>query len=312
MAVQSNDSNGINTYAVEVFTRKWFNGLAKAKTFYDQYLSMYYKMDNNLHNGDTTTISIIQEFPVNVAPHVEGSAVAILPTGIAKQQITVLQYAYKILFTDKFMQLSMLEMDYIFRDRLADHWARTIDTIAHDLVFNLTNLVCAPKAGALTTDLDFATDGGGTLTNAGTYMTLAHMRLMHDVLHDSRVPEHKGTGDYVLIGTATNLRVLLSEIYEQSKYVPAGYEKLLTGEVVKFDGIRIVLENNVKSKNVYMFGDEIGMKVVVSPEELVVDTPQDLKTIQGIGWKLTMGARAIQRNRILKFLGHTGSVITVS
>ena len=212
--------------------------------------------------GDTFTVSIVGDLPLvgSIAENVTTTAV---DPSISKVSVTVKEYASKISYTNKLKNIAELPIEDIFRNKLAQQAARSLDKEAHDSVFATTNLVATPtSASALT----FTTDGT-TAGNTTYVLTLDHVLKIASYFKQNRIPLLDG--NIYCIGSAQVLESLKKELRQVTLNTESGFARFVKGVVGQSHGVMFIEENNVNSTDAYFVGAEAGLEVVVEPEHLV-------------------------------------------
>lgn len=290
------DANGSKTKAVEYFSKKFFQGLADSDRQYRQFIRKKGMINMGKSAGDTFTVSVIGDLPLvgSVAENAESPSAD--PT-IDKVSVTVLEYASKINYTNKLKNISELPIEDIFRNKLAQQAARSLDKVAHDNVFAVTNLVATPTSASV---VSFTTDGT-TVGNASFDLTLDHVLAISSYMRANRMPLKEGS--IYCVGSAVVLQPIKKELTTVAMNTESGFMRFVKGIVGTIYGVVFVEENNVNSKNAYFFGEEAGMEVVVEPEHIVIGTETDIGRNLEIGWRYIGAFSKIADNRIVKFVG---------
>lgn len=290
------DSNGSKTKAVEYFSKKFFQGLADSDRQYRQFIRKKGMINMGKTSGDTFTVSIIGDLPLvgSVAENVESPTA---DPSISKVSVTVLEYASKINYTNKLKSISELPIEDIFRNKLAQQAARSLDKVAHDSVFATTNLVATPTSA---TEVDFTTDGT-TVGNTAFDLALDHILAISSYMRANRMPLKEGK--IYCVASPTVLQPVKKALTQVAMNTESGFMRFVKGIVGEIYGVVFVEENNVNSTDAYFFGDEVGMEVVVEPEHIVLGTETDIGRNMEIGWRYIGAFSKITDNRIVKFVG---------
>lgn len=290
------DTNGSKTKALEYFSKKFFQGLADSDRQFRQFIRKKGMINMGKSNGDTFTVSIIGDLPLvgSIAENVETTAVN--PT-IDKVSVTVKEYASKIEYTNKLKNIAELPIEDIFRNKLAQQAARSLDKVAHDEVFAVANLTATPSsATALTWEVD-GTTAGNSLYN----LTLDHVLAISSYIRANRIPLKDGK--IYCVASPTVLEPIKKELTSINQHTESGFLRFVKGVVGEVYGVVFVEENNVNSTDAYFFGDEVGLEVVVEPEHIVIGTETDIGRFMEIGWRYTGAFSKITDNRVVKFVG---------
>ncbi len=290
------DTNGSKTKAVEYFSKKFFQGLADSDRQYRQFVRKKGMMNMGKNAGDTFTVSIIGDLPLvgSVAENVESP---VADPSIDKVSVTVEEYASKINYTNKLKNISELPIEDIFRNKLAQQAARSLDKVCHDEVFAVSNLVATPTSASL---VSFTTDGT-TVGNTAYDLTLDHVLAISSYIRANRMPLKEGK--IYCVASPLVLQPIKKELTSINQNTETGFMRFVKGVVGEIYGVVFVEENNVNSTNAYFFGDEVGMEVVVEPEHIVIGTETDIGRNMEIGWRYIGAFSKITDNRIVKFVG---------
>ncbi len=289
-------SGGQYAKAYEYFSKKFFQGLADSDRQYRQFIKKKGMMNMGKNNGDTFTVSVGGDLPLvgSVAETDESPA---HEPSISRVAVTVKEYAAKIVYTHKLKSLAELPMEDIFRNKLAQQAARSLDKIAHDEVFATTNLVATPTSAS---EVDFTTDGT-TAGNTTYNLTLDHVLAISSYVRTNRIPLKEGK--IYCVASPVMLQPIKKELTSINQNTESGFMRFVKGVVGEIYGVVFVEENNVNSTNAYFFGDEVGMEVVCEPEHIVIGTEYDIGRKMELGWRYIGAFSKITDNRIVKFVG---------
>lgn len=292
------DVNGSKTKAVEHFSKKFFQGLADSDRQYRQFIRKKNMIDMGKNAGDTFSVSIIGDLPL-VGYVVEGTESTISDPTIGKVSVTVDEIASKIKYTSKLKAISELPIAEIFKSKLAQQAARSLDKLAHDTVFATTNLVATPTDAST---LSWSTTGAAGV-NTNIDLSLDHVLKIASYFAQNRIPLRDG--NIYCVASALVLEPLKKALTGVAMNTESGFMRFVKGIVGTIYGVIFVQENNVNSKNAYFFGDEVGMEVVVAPEQIVIGNEYDLGRSIELGWTYIGAFSKITDNRVVKFVGRT-------
>ncbi len=290
------DANGSKAKAVEYFSKKFFQGLADSDRQFRQFIRKKGMINMGKFAGDTFTVSIIGDLPL-VGVLAENDETPSADPSISKVSVTVAEVAGKIKYTDRLKSLSELPIDEIFKQKLAQQAARSLDKMAHDTVFATTNLVATPTSA---TALTWTTNG----TSAGNLtfkLTAAHVLAISTYIRANRIPLKDGK--IYCVASPNLLESIKAELAALNTQTETGFLRFVRGVVGEIYGVVFVEENNVNATDAYFFGDEAGIEVVVAPERIVLGDESDLGRNMEIGWKYIGAFSKITDNRIVKFVG---------
>jgi len=242
---------------------------------------------------------------------------------ITQGTLTVTEYGNSIPFTSKMESLSEFELIQLIKDTLMNDAVKCIDGEV-ERSFNQTALryvATATDAATVTTD--------GTATAVNTSILNAyHFRKMKLELQIRNVSGWGSMGgDYVFICDPVTLESLLGSLETINSYTETGYKKILSGEIGRLYGVRIV-EDRFATRFVYdstartataitwaqgkalpgyMFGSPTVREAVVYNLELRKKLITDYGRSHGLawyflgGWKEEYGVNEASNSRIIKW-----------
>lgn len=296
------DTNGSKTKALELFTKKFYDGIGESGREYRQFLTKQNKMAIGLNAGDTVSVSILGDLAVDTSVLTENVDTPILDIAIGKKQCLVQEYGVKIIYSDKLKSLAQLPVEDIFRKKLGRHAAQKLDLMAYTNVFALANVVASPTTAAPTTGLDFSKTGVAVNPNPTQDLTIAHVLKIATYMKQNRFPMIDGK--YFAIGSPAALANVKAELAQIVKFTENSIAKFFTGVIGEIYGVVFIEQTNVITGDVHFCGDDVGYEVVARPEMIYVGTELDIGRKLELGWKALIGYTSIMDNRIVKFLGN--------
>jgi N4-gp56 family major capsid protein len=160
--------------------------------------------------------------------------------------LTVTEYGNSIPFTLKVETLSRFELMDILRDGLLDDARKCIDGEI-ERQFNATPL---RYVGTATDGFAYTTNGTATATNTSA-LNRYHVRQIVKKLKANFVPGWPALGgDYAAIVSLEAWENICADMETVNQYTPAGYKKILNGEVGKYHGVRFI-EDQFATRFVY-------------------------------------------------------------
>lgn len=164
-----------------------------------------------------------------------------------------------------------------------------MDSAAYDQ-FNATPLRVVPTGGTDTAALTLTTNGTATLTN-NVNLGKLHIATLVDLMKERNIPAYTGD-DYYAVAHPTTWRPLMTSLESVRQYVDAGYQMIMNGEKGRYEGLRIIEQNQVakagwtnsKSNQMHAFGADTVMEGIVIPEEMRGKIPTDYGRSMGIAW----------------------------
>ena len=224
--------------------------------------------------------------------------------------VTVNEYGLSIPMTFKVQALSEFDVKQIIRESLMDDMVKVIDGSV-EREFNKTLL---RYTGLTASTSSITTNGTVTDTNTSTLNSF-HLRKMALQLKTRNVPGFTGLGgSYVAILSHEAHESLVGALESTNQYTTQGYEKILNGEVGKWNDIRIVSDGFASRLNYdasartadttvdvgssaagsnwggglsgggYVFGSPTVREIVAVPEEIRAKVVTDYGRSHGLGW----------------------------
>jgi len=293
-------TSGSKTKGLELFTKKFYEGISESDRQYRQFVTKQNKMSIGVGAGDTVSVSILGDLTVDGLNLTEGVDTPILDIEIGKQSCVVEEYGVKIIYSDKLQSMAELPIEDIFRKKLGRHAAMKMDLVAFNKIFNVANVVAAPKAGALTTDVSFSINGVSPNANVATDLSIDHVLKIATFMKQRRFPLRDGK--YFAIGSPAALANIKKALTEIVKFT--NLDTFYRGVIGEVYGVVFIEQTNILTKDVHFCGDDVGYEVVVKPEMIYYGTELDLGRRLEIGWKALIGHSKIMDNRIVKFDGN--------
>lgn len=235
--------------------------------------------------------------------------------------LTVTEYGNSIPFTGKVETLSMFQLMSILRDGLLHDNAKAIDGEI-ERQFNDAPL---RYVGTATDGFVYTTNGTATATNTSA-LNRYHVRQIVKKLKANFVPGWAALGgDYAAIISLEAWEGLTGDMETVNQYTPAGYTKILNGEVGKYHGVRFIedqyatrftydstaLTSTAKSwtgnysLDGYFFGSPTVMEAMVLPVQIRRKLITDYGRSKGLAWYFLGGWKLIRETaanaRIVKW-----------
>lgn len=217
--------------------------------------------------------------------------------------LTVNEYGLSIPHTFKMEALSEFDVKQIIKNGLLNDAVKVIDGSV-EREFNKTPL---RYVGVTTASGSVTTASVATATNTSA-LNAYHIRKMRLELEKRNVPTWEG-GDYVMICSLEAAESLEGSLETINSYTETGYAKLLSGEIGRVHGVRVVKDGYASryttsasartetaitwsgglSGPAYMFGRPTVREAVVVPEEIRMKVVTDYGRSKGIAWYGLMG-----------------------
>lgn len=217
--------------------------------------------------------------------------------------LTVNEMGLSLPFTFKLESLSEFDVKQIIREGLLDDAVKVID----GLVERQMNLTPLRYVGVTTASGSVTTNSTAAATNTSVLNSF-HVRKMRLELEKRNVPTWDG-GDYVMIASLEAAESLEGALETTNSYVESGYAKILSGEIGRIHGVRVVKDGYASRYTTdatartataitwttgnsgpgYMFGRPTVREAVVVPEEIRMKVVTDYGRSKGIAWYGLMG-----------------------
>jgi hypothetical protein len=204
-------------------------------------------------------------------------------------------------YTGLLENLSFHSIKDIVDTVLSNDAKKKIDRSAYK-EFKKAPLRVAPYNGTDTTVVVLSTTGSTAITN-NVALGIGHVKSIRDIMFNRDIPPHRGS-DYGCVSRADVLRPFKNNLEDIRKYTPEGYQKILNGEVGKYENIIFYEQTNItpansptlvsnwangKSGEAIFFGNDTVAQAVVIPEEMRAKIPSDYGRSKGMMWYSLMG-----------------------
>jgi N4-gp56 family major capsid protein len=222
---------------------------------------------------------------------------------ITQQSLTVTEYGNSVPYTGKLDNLSKQPVAAIIHRALKNDCAKTLDGAAFNQ-FKLSPLKANAAAGSSTTAIVVVDTGSVGVTNNVAFNS-AHHKAIVDVMKERNIPAYQGN-DYVAIAWTTTFRTLKNNLEAIHSYVDQGFRVILSGEIGRYEGVRLVEQTNVAkggaedsttynfrtadawnnnvSDWIIFFGEDTVAEAIVIPEEIRGKIATDYGRDRGIAW----------------------------
>jgi len=209
---------------------------------------------------------------------------------ITQGTLTLVERANSVPYTGLLDNFSKQPVTRIIQQVLKNDCRKVMDQAAYDQ-FNATLMRVAPSgSGTSTTAVTLTTNGTATITNS-VALQKGHHRAIVDLMKERNVPAYSGD-DYMAIAHPTTWRTLMNDLESVRQYVDAGYQMIMNGEKGRYEGVRIIEQNQVAkagwsvgvSNQAFYFGADTVMEGIVIPEEIRGKVPTDFGRSMGVAW----------------------------
>lgn len=244
------------------------------------------------HKGESVTITRILRLPLATTVGETDR----LPAGrppIQTKQVSILEWGFKIPFTDFEKNLTHYDITNEFQAVLRDQIELTMDIMVAQ-AFKLTPIKYVPTVAGFT----LSTNGvaGATATRN---LQVADLREIHDYMSGTlKIPTYKN-GKYVGILSTKAARGIKNDPEYKDWLAPTTSEPLMTGVLKSIEGFTLVETNNygyeadalsnlagsslTTGEAVFFGADAVGLLEIDAPE-LRMGVPEDLGRFREVGW----------------------------
>lgn len=197
-------------------------------------------------------------------------------------------------YTGLLEDLSFHSIKDIIDTVLSNDAKKKIDRSAYN-EFKKAPLRVAPTSGTATDSVVLSTTGTTAITN-NVALGIGHVKAIRDIMFNRDIPPHRGS-DYGCVSRADVLRPFKNDLEDIRKYTPEGYQKILNGEIGKYENIIFYEQTNIapaawtngKSNEAVFFGNDTVAQAVVIPEEMRAKIPTDFGRSKAYMWYSLMG-----------------------
>ena len=230
---------------------------------------------------------------------------------ITQGSLTVTEQGNSVPFSQKLDNLSKHPVKEVVQKVLKNDANKALDTAAYNQ-FKSTLLTAVGSGAAGSEAVAFVADG--TLTGAAVPLTTGHVKIIVDEMKERDIPAYDGT-HYFCLGRPSTYRPIKDELEDIRKYIDAGYQQIMNGEVGRYEGVRFVEQTNIASAGytagdeAFFFGEDTVAEAIVVPEEIRGRIPGDYGRAKGVAWYYLGGFGIVHndtgavQNRIIKWGG---------
>jgi len=267
----------------EVRATEKFRPLCDAKDF----------SDKGVHNGQLVTWDVYSKLTTSGTTLTEGTAMPESNFRVSQGTATVTEWGIAVPFTNILDLYSRHSVTAVTRNILARDCRESLDRGAYgqfdDCLLRYVGTATA-GAGVLTTN------GTATATNSSV-LNKYHWRALVTLMKERNIPPYTAD-DYVNICRPSTLDPIRVELEGVFQYTESGYQKILKGEIGRYDGCRAIEQTNIaKGVNAngtawssglsdwdfFMGGDTVA-EIMVVPPEIRGKIPTDYGRSLGVAW----------------------------
>ena len=213
---------------------------------------------------------------------------------ISKGTIVITEYGNSIPFTGKLEALSEFSVDNAITKTLRNDMAKVLDKAAADQ-FKASDA----KYTCLTSTSGTLALTGTAAGTAGANLNAYHVKQIADTMKKANIEKYDGE-NYICIASVNAIRGLKDDSKWEDAAKYGDPERLFSGEVGRYYGVRFIEENNALSNilgaqygEAVFFGADAVMEGIAIPEEVRAKTPTDYGRSKGLAWYFLGGFKKI-------------------
>lgn len=212
---------------------------------------------------------------------------------------TVYEWGVEVPFTSFLAMLSQHNVTKVVKEVLARDCREALDIAARaQFARTLLRFVGTNASqGVLTTN------GTATATNT-SQLNKTHHNTIIDEMKERNIPAFRGD-DYICIAHPKTLRPIKTGLEAVHQYVETGHQKILRGEIGRYDGARFLEQTNIAvgtgtapngtawtgalSNWAFYMGSDTVAEIMVIPPEIRGKVPSDYGRSFGVAWYALQG-----------------------
>lgn len=255
--------------------------------------------DKKKHTGTLVHWDVATDLPLgtNDGLLTEGTAIGSVNFTIAQGTATIKEYGISVPFTNLLEDWAALDIQDCIRRQLARHAKYSHDYAA----FREFNKCALRYVGTSTAGGVLTTNGTATATNTSA-LNKFHVRRIVTTMKERDIPGFIDD-DYVAVGRPTAFEGLLADLESVYQHTPSGFERIIPGEIGRYNGVRFVEQTSIPigtstyggipsgtawskddSDNVFFLGqDTVGYPMVCAPE-IRGQVPTDFGRSKALAW----------------------------
>lgn len=261
--------------------------------------------EKGLHSGASFVWNVYSNLGTQGRRLAETSPIPQSGFTIAQRSLTVYEAGIGVPYTGKLADLAKHDVVAII-DKVLREDARKYFDIEAFLQFNATKLRVAPTSGTNDSTLTLDTNGTCSTTN-NNQLKSGHVKSVSDLMKERNIPPY-AMDDYLCISHPTTYRTFKDGIETLNSYTSTGIERIYSGEVGRFEGIRFLEQtfipkggaadsvtfdpwsatadawDNGKSSWAFFFGADTCTEAICIPEEIRASIPSDFGRSKALAW----------------------------
>jgi N4-gp56 family major capsid protein len=255
--------------------------------------------------GDTFHWNVFSDVTTRGTTLVETNVMPKTNFTITQGTMTITEFGNSVDYTGKLDDLSEQPVKEIINKVLKNDAKKAFDIAAFNQ-FNACALRVVPTSGTSTTAISLTTNGTATGTN-NVAMGSGHVKAIVDMMKERNIPPYMGD-DYVAVSHPSTFRTFKNDLEAIHKYVDAGFQMILNGEMGRYESTRFVEQTNIPkggaadsttfspqtdtsdpwnnglSSWAFFFGQDTVAEGMAVPEEMRGKIPSDFGRDRGIAW----------------------------
>jgi N4-gp56 family major capsid protein len=225
---------------------------------------------------------------------------------ITQGTMTITEYGNSVDYSGKLDDLSEQPVKEIINKVLKNDAKKAFDIAAFNQ-FNACALRVVPATSGTSTDaITLTTNGTATGTNQVALLS-GHVKAIVDMMKERNIPPAMGD-DYCALSHPSTFRAFKNDLEAIHKYVDAGFQMILAGEMGRYESTRFVEQTNIPkggaadsttfnpqtdtadpwdggdSSWAFFFGQDTVAEGMAVPEEMRGKIPSDFGRDKGIAW----------------------------
>lgn len=248
------------------------------------------------HMGDTYKFTKISNLANGGQMIGEFDDVPVDSLSISYDELTVNEYTNSLEYTWYSSMFSELSVEHAWIMALMNDAVKTLDRAAA-AAFRAADLVYTPTGSSSSKSFSLSTTGTAGATSTRNISAWDVKNIVDRMRATYNMPAYTGD-DYLCVATSTFLRGLKddSEWVEAAKY--GDPERLFSGEVGRYYGVRFIEENNVMNGNlagglgeaVFIAYDPV-IEIEIYPLEIQAKIAESYGRFRGLRWVNIVGWR---------------------
>jgi len=288
MAGQVWGTNTLGGYMYSLNLSKQLRQAVQPLTKFRQFADVKDATQQGKKKGDTFNWNVYSDIATQGSTLTEGTAMPESNFNITQGSLTITEYGNSVPFSEKLDNLSEHSVKEVINKVLKNDAKKAFDIAAH-AQFDATPLTVTPTGGNSATAVTLETVGGSTIINA-IAMGKDHVKAVSDIMKERNIPTY-ANDDYYCIAHPSTFRAFKNDLEAIHQYVDAGFQKIMNGEIGRYEGMRFIEQTNIAKENwsggsnqAYFFGEDTVAEAIACPEEVRGKIPTDYGRSKGIAW----------------------------